>query len=157
MNAVPGFEHRQDMPKTQWVTMIVIGLITTGLVAGVAIRLFGSIDWPGDGAGLHATAGPAVEDYTLFKILKIEGGEVHSGYSFARSGDPAPFRQYCYAQIYRDGSRITSQVDLAEKRPGEPVRYERLSAEDAASLGLSLEEARQLARRHCRFRDEGEW
>jgi hypothetical protein len=154
MNAVPGFELSEEKPKLPWVTMIVVGLLTMGMALGLAVHFLGSIEWP---AHWRLGGAPAVEDYTLFKVVTIGQGEVHTGYVFARSGDAVPSHQYCYAQIKRDGLRAANHMRLADKEPGKPVRYHAVTAEEAVALGLSHEEARQLASKHCRFRDEGGW
>jgi len=153
MKAVPGFELPDEKLKTPWVTMIVVGLLTAGMTLGLAVHFLGSIEWP---ARWRFGGGPSVENYTLFKVVAIGQGEVHTGYVFARSGDAAPSHQYCYAQIRRDGLRAANHLRLADKEPGKPVQYHDVTAEEAAALGLSHEEASQLASKHCRFRDEGD-
>lgn len=92
-----------------------------------------------------------VEQYTRFRTEKIEGGEVVTGFEYAKSTDAVPRSQYCYVLKNRD-TGLGLRVTLAAKRPDAttPV-YPRVASEVAEQLDLTREQVETLARERCRF------
>ena len=142
-------------PGRPWLASIAIGAMVALCVGAlVAHVLEGSnaLQFLRELAGhkQRVSAG-IVEQYTRFRTEKIEGGEVVTGFEYAKSTDPVPRSQYCYLMMHRDAG-LGLRVTLAAKLPdGVMPIYPPIASEVAGQLGLAVGQAAKLARERCHF------
>ena len=158
MNFIPRPQPQPEPefePGRPWLASIAIGaMVALCIGALVAHVLKGSdallIFRKFTGSKKQVSAG-IVEQYTRFRTEKIEGGEVVTGFEYAKSTDPVPRSQYCYLMMHRDAG-LGLRVTLAAKLPDSvtPI-YPPIASEVAGQLGLAVDQAAKLARERCRF------
>jgi hypothetical protein len=156
MNFVPRPQPQPEPePERPWLASIAVGaMVALCIGALVAHVLKGSnafqILREFAGSKKQISAG-VVEQYTRFRTEKIEGGEVVTGFEYAKSTDPAPRSQYCYLMMHRDAG-LGLRVTLGAKLPDSvaPI-YPPIASEVAGQLGLAADQAAKLARERCHF------
>jgi hypothetical protein len=154
MNVVPRFEQQPEpQARRLWLTNAIVAVFVSLSLAAVTWHVL-------EGSDLlrhlqRATPvphdGKVVEQYTRFRTEKIEGGEVVTGFEYAKSTDPVPRSQYCYLMMHRDAG-LGLRVTLAAKLPdGVTPIYPPIASEVAGQLGLAADQAAKLARERCHF------
>lgn len=158
MILLPGFEHMPEpRPRVPWVTGTAVVILVGVMAASIVINVASDLLWPSlekaniSVAETDPRSGKIVEQYTRFRTEPIEGGDVVTGFEYAKSTDAVPSNQYCYL-MKRHGAGVGLRITLAVKESvGAAPTYTPLSAEAAAQIGIPIDELAKLARERCRF------